>query len=186
MSKKKFTPSRIGKQPVVVPDKVTVQIADTHVTVKGPLGTLERTLVGVTLEQADGQILVGSESETKAAKSLHGLGRALLQNMVTGVSTGFKRTLEVVGVGYRMDATGNTIKLSLGYSHPVFFVLPDGVTAELQGQTKMTLSAVDKEILGQTAAKIRSLRPPEPYKGKGVRYSDEVVRRKAGKSAARA
>ena len=186
MSKKKFTPSRIGKQPVVVPAKVTVKVDGTHVSVKGPLGALERTLVGVTVEQTGGELLIGTIGETKASKSMHGLGRALLNNMVVGVSEGFKKDLEVQGVGYRIDATGNTLKLSLGFSHPIFFVLPDGVKAELQGQTKMTLSGVDKELVGQTAAKIRSLRPPEPYKGKGVRYVDEVVRRKAGKSAARA
>ena len=186
MSKKKFTPSRIGNQPVVVPEKVTVQIAEPHVTVKGPLGTLERDFVGVTFTQQDGAVVVAYTAETKAAKALHGLGRSLLQNMVTGVSVGYKRGLEVVGVGYRIDATDQTLKLSLGFSHPVFFVLPDGIKAELQGQTKMVLSGIDKELVGQVAAKIRSLRPPEPYKGKGVRYEGEVVRRKAGKSAARA
>ena len=186
MSKKKVILSRIGKQPVVVPDKVAVTIDGESVTVKGPKGSLQRDFVGVTFEQGDGSVLVNPEDTTRAGKALHGLGRAMLQNMVTGVSTGYKRTLEVVGVGYRMDTTGKTLKLSVGFSHPVFYVLPDLVDVNLDSQTKITLSSIDKELLGQTAAQIRGFKPPEPYKGKGIRYSGEVVRRKAGKSAARA
>ncbi len=185
MSKKKFTESRIGKQPVKLPDKVTVKIDGAHVAVKGPKGALEDDFVGVTFEQVDNTIVVRPEGETREDKAMHGLGRALLQNMVTGVSTGYSRTLEVVGVGYRMDATGKTLKLSVGFSHPVFFVLPDAVDINVESQTRITLSSIDKALLGQTAAKIRGVKPPEPYKGKGIRYKGEVVRRKAGKSAAR-
>lgn len=185
MAEQKIVLSRIGKQPVVVPDKVNVNIDGQHVTVKGPLGQLECTLKGVSLEQTGSEILVHPDSHTKSGKAMHGLGRALLQNMVVGVSQGYRRELNVTGVGYRIDGMGNVIKLSVGFSHPVFFELPENVKGEVVGQTKLVLTAIDKELIGQTAARIRAIRPPEPYKGKGISYENEVIRRKAGKSASK-
>jgi large subunit ribosomal protein L6 len=183
MSKKKYTPSRIGKLPVVVPDKVTVTIDGTNVTVKGPKGTLSREFHDVTLTQVDGAVVVASDAATNSLKAMHGLGRALLNNMVQGVSQGFTKSLEVQGVGYRIESVGKQLKFSVGFSHVVMFDIPQGVSAKVEGQTKMTLSSIDKELIGQVAAKIRAIRPPEPYKGKGIRYAGEYVRRKAGKAA---
>ena len=178
----KVTVSRVGKAPVALPPKVTVAISGDAVTVKGPLGQLSRTFKGVRFEEQAGQILVHALEETRQGKALHGLGRNLFRNLVQGVSVGYKRDLDVIGVGYRVEAVGTTLKFSIGYSHPVIFPLPAAVTCVIEKQTHLTLNSTDKELLGQVAANIRGLRPPEPYKGKGIRYSDEKVRQKAGKS----
>jgi large subunit ribosomal protein L6 len=178
----KVVVSRVGKAPIPVPPKVTVAIKAETVTVKGPLGELTRTFKGVRFEEKSGSILVHALEETRTGKALHGLGRNLLRNMVQGVSAGYKRELDVIGVGYRVEAIGQALKFSIGYSHPVLFPLPTGVACKIEKQTHLELTGVDKEELGQVAANIRSLRPPEPYKGKGIRYTDEKVRQKAGKS----
>ena len=183
MGKKTYTASRIGKQPVALPKGVTVKIDGGHVTVKGPKGELSREFFDVEISQVEQALVVKEGGQSKQMKAMHGLCRALLNNMVTGVSEGFTRALEVQGVGYRMEQTGNTIKFSVGFSHPVLFPIPDGVKAKVEQQTKLTLTAIDKELIGQVAAKIRAIRPPEPYKGKGIRYQGEHVRRKAGKAA---
>ena len=175
--------SRIGKQPIEIPDKVEVNLDGADVQVKGPLGKLARSFKGVTFSREGGAIHVAPEDESRQSRALWGLGRTLLQNMVTGVSTGFGKTLLIQGVGYRAEAQGNTVVFSLGYSHPINFVMPEGIKAEVEKQTTVKIHGVDKEMVGQTAAKIRALRPPEPYKGKGVRYADEIIRRKAGKAA---
>lgn len=174
--------SRVGKAPVPVPAKVTVAIVGEDVTVKGPLGSLQRKFKGVTFEQGDGQIVVHPTENNRTGKAMHGLGRNLLRNMVQGVSLGYKRELDVVGVGFRVEAIGQALKFSIGFSHPVMFALPTEVACKIEKQTHLELTSVDKELLGQTAATIRGLRPPEPYKGKGIKYTDEVIRMKAGKS----
>ena len=186
MSEKNKTLSRIGKRPVALPDKVTVAIDGATVSVKGPKGQLERTFNGVRFEQVDNTVVVQQALQTKKGKALHGLGRALLQNMVTGVSEGYKKELKVVGVGYRIDLSGSTLTFQVGYSHHVKFILPAQVKGNVQGQTTLTLESIDKQLVGEIAAQIRSIRPPEPYKGKGIRYADEHIRRKAGKSALKA
>jgi len=175
--------SRIGKMPVAVPPGVTVEIeAGNFVTVKGPKGTLERKLVNdMKIEQDAGQLTVERPSELKRHKALHGLTRTLLANMVEGVTNGYTKVLEIQGVGYRAAKEGKNLNLSLGYSHPVLMVDPDGITSAVEGN-KITITGIDKEKVGQYAADIRSKRPPEPYKGKGIRYQDEYVRRKAGKA----
>ena len=182
MGKKIYTPSRIGKQPVDIPKGVTVTVNGNDVTVKGPKGQLSQSFNDVTIALEGDTVVVTEVGQSKTLKAMHGLARALINNMVVGVSEGYTRGLEVQGVGYRMEQTGNTIKFSVGFSHPVMFTVPDGVTANVEQQTKLTLTAIDKELIGQVAAKIRSIRPPEPYKGKGIRYAGEHVRRKAGKA----
>ncbi|MCB9732267.1 MAG: 50S ribosomal protein L6 [Deltaproteobacteria bacterium] len=175
--------SRIGKLPVVIPAKVKVAINGLHVKVEGPLGTVERTLKGVNLAADAQAITVSPRDNSRTSRALWGLSRTLVQNMVTGVSTGFERVLEINGVGYRAEVKGEELVLTLGKSHPVIFPLPTGVKAEVEKQTVVKLKGVDKEVLGQAAAKVRSFRPPEPYKGKGVKYKEETIRRKAGKAA---
>ena len=176
--------SRIGKKPIPVPDKVNVTINGGTVNVKGPLGALNRTLKGVNIVQEDGHIRLTPQDNSRTNRALWGLSRTLIQNMVTGVTTGFTKVLEIYGVGYKANPKGKVLNLTLGHSHPIDYVLPDGIKAEVdKKQVVVTLTGIDKELLGQVAAKIRSFRPPEPYKGKGVRYRGEVVRRKAGKAA---
>ena len=166
--------SRIGNQPITLPAKVELTVAGGEVTVKGPLGTLSRRIAdGVTVEKS-GDTLVCKATRPEA-RALHGTTRALLANMVRGVSQGFERKLSLVGVGYRAQAQGDKVNLSLGFSHPVVHVLPKGVKAETPVQTEIVVRGVDKQQVGQVAAEIRAYRPPEPYKGKGVRYSDERV-----------
>ncbi|MBR6406703.1 MAG: 50S ribosomal protein L6 [Lachnospiraceae bacterium] len=176
--------SRIGKMPIAVPAGVTVDIAENNkVTVKGPKGTLERVLPSEMEIKLDGAVLtVSRPNDLKRMKSLHGLTRTLLHNMVVGVTDGFKKNLEINGVGYRAQKSGKTLTLFLGYSHPIEMIDPEGVESTLDGQNKITVSGIDKEKVGQYAAEIRSKRAPEPYKGKGIKYADEHVRRKAGKA----
>jgi large subunit ribosomal protein L6 len=176
--------SRIGKNPVPVPSGVEVKIgAGNIVTVKGPKGTLERKLssdMNISLEE--GQVVVTRPNDLKRFKSLHGLTRSLINNMVVGVTDGYKKVLEINGVGYRAAKSGSKLTLSLGYSHPVEMTDPEGVTSEVEGTNKITVSGIDKEKVGQYAANIREKRPPEPYKGKGIKYETEYIRRKAGKA----
>jgi len=176
--------SRIGRMPVAVPAGVTVTIAENNkVTVKGPKGTLERELpVEMNINQEDGQIVVTRPNDLKRMKSLHGLTRTLINNMIHGVTEGYEKVLEVNGVGYRAQKQGKKLILSLGYSHPVEMEDPEGLETVLEGQNKITVKGISKEKVGQYAAEIRDKRRPEPYKGKGIKYADEVIRRKVGKT----
>jgi large subunit ribosomal protein L6 len=177
--------SRIGKSPIPVPSGVEVNIAGGHVTVKGPQGTLERDIPGeITIRQEDGTLLVERPDDERLNRALHGLTRSLVNNMVVGVTAGFTKDLEIVGVGYRATAQGpNRIELALGFSHPVFVEAPQGISFEVPAPNRITVKGIDKETVGQVAANIRKIRKPEPYKGKGVRYAGEHVQRKAGKAA---
>ncbi len=181
--------SRIGKAPIAIPSGVTITVSDKNlVTVKGPKGELTQQVDNdITVKQEDGQVVVTRPTEQKRHKSLHGLYRALINNMVVGVTEGYKTTQELVGVGYRATSTGNTLELALGFSHPIVFILPKEVkvttTSEKGKNPTVTLESADKQLIGQIAAKIRGFRKPEPYKGKGVKFAGEVLRRKAGKSA---
>lgn len=176
--------SRIGNAPVTVPSGVDVTVADGTVTVKGPKGTLSRNIPGdIEIQQADGTLTFVRPNDERKNKALHGLTRSLVNNMVIGVTDGYKKQLEIVGVGYRAEAQGaNALRLNLGFSHPVNVTAPDGITFEVPAPTQVVISGIDKEVVGQVAANIRSIRKPEPYKGKGVRYSGERVLRKAGKA----
>jgi large subunit ribosomal protein L6 len=177
--------SRIGKKPIVIPAGVKVALNGRDVKVEGPKGRLERVLhdqVKVSIEADQIQV---APADAKAGGALQGLTRTLLANMVDGVTKGFSRGLEINGVGYRAELKGTTLNLALGYSHPVEYPLPAGITAEVEKQTKITVSGIDKELVGATAAKIRSFRRPEPYKGKGIKYADERILRKAGKAGAK-
>ena len=176
--------SRIGKQPIPIPQGVKIQIEGLTVRAEGPKGKLSQMVpAGLTPKVADGTLVIERSGEDRRVRALHGLARALVANMVTGVKDGFERKLEIVGIGYRAQMQGKSIQLALGYSHPVLFPLPDGVTAEIERQVAITLRGPDKAVLGETAAKLRSLRKPDPYKGKGIRYAGEQVRRKVGKKA---
>ncbi|MBW1667738.1 MAG: 50S ribosomal protein L6 [Deltaproteobacteria bacterium] len=174
--------SRIGKKPIPIPKDVKVDVKEDAIVVKGPRGVLQRKIhPEISIQTEDDQLLVSASDSSKKGKSLRGLYRALIANMVTGVSQGFERALEIVGVGYRGEISGRKAIFHLGYSHPVQFELPEGIDAKID-RTRITLSGADKELLGKTAAKIRSFRKPEPYKGKGIKYAEETVRRKAGKT----
>lgn len=175
--------SRIGKRPIPIPKDVTVTIAAQNVSVKGPKGELARTLpTEVEVVQEGETILVNRRNESRVARQRHGLSRTLVANMVEGVSQGFQRRLEIQGVGYRAQVQGRNLVLSVGYSHPVQIEPPDGIQLAVENNTNVIVSGTNKEIVGNIAAQIRAVRPPEPYKGKGIRYSGEVVRRKAGKA----
>lgn len=175
--------SRIGKQPIEIPSGVKVSIDNRSVSVTGPKGTLSRTFLDiVTLDLTDKLITVSRTDDSIPARSAHGLSRTLLSNMITGVTKGFERALEINGVGYRAEVKGDILNLSLGYSHPINFQLPKGITVDVDKMTKLLVKGIDKELVGQTAAKIREFRSPEPYKGKGVKYADETILRKAGKT----
>ena len=176
--------SRVGRLPVSVPSGVQVDIQGLNVQVKGPKGQIQRTFApGVTFKMEDGHVVVERESEAPTFRALHGTARALINNMVTGVSTGFTRTLEMDGVGYRAEITGKDLVLNVGFSHPVMVPPPEGITFEVDAKTRqIKVSGFDKELVGQVAANIRSIRPPEPYHGKGIHYLGEKIRRKAGKS----
>lgn len=176
--------SRIGKLPVAIPQGVRVNLEGTLVRVEGPKGKLEsRVDPSVTVERADDRLVVRRRDDSPRSRGIHGLTRRLLANMISGVSRGFSKVLEINGVGYRAEVKGNAIHFSLGYSHPILFQLPPGIHAKVEKQTIVTLEGVDRQLLGATAAMIRELRPPEPYKGKGIKYAEEAIRRKAGKAA---
>ncbi len=175
--------SRIGKKPIAIPAGVEVKIDGQHVTAKGPKGTLEMdVLPGMILTQEGAEIIVSIPADTKEFNAAHGLTRTLVNNMVLGVSTGFQKTLEVNGVGYRVAMQGKDLVMNLGYSHQVIMTPPEGVTIEAPSANKIVISGIDKQVVGQFAAEVRGKRPPEPYKGKGIKYEDEVIIRKEGKA----
>ena len=175
--------SRIGKLPIPVPSGIDVAIEGAHIRVKGPKGELERTLPDVVSIERDGDELhVRRPDDSREARSHQGLVRSLVANMVEGVEKGYTRTLDINGVGYRAEVRGSFVRFDLGFSHPIFFELPEGVSAQINKQTEIVLSSTSKERVGQTAAMIRALRKPEPYKGKGIKYREEHIRRKAGKA----
>ncbi len=175
--------SRIGKTPIPLPDKVVVTLSGLSVTVKGPKGELSRTLPeGVIVSQVENTIVVAPSSNKRTSRERHGLCRTLVANMVQGVSQGYIRKLEIIGVGSRAQVKGKTLVVSAGYSHPVEVVPPEGITFKVENNTNVTVSGADKELVGNEAAKIRAIRPPEPYKGKGIKYQGERILRKAGKS----
>jgi large subunit ribosomal protein L6 len=175
--------SRIGKRPISIPNKVTVTISGQAVTVKGPKGELSRVLPAeVEVVQEGETVLVNRRDDSRVARQRHGLSRTLVANMVEGVSQGFQRRLEITGVGYRAQVQGTNLTLNMGYSHPVQIEPPPGIQFAVENNTNVIVTGIDKEIVGNTAARIRAVRAPEPYKGKGIRYAGEVIKRKAGKS----
>jgi large subunit ribosomal protein L6 len=175
--------SRIGKLPVPVPAGVDVTIDGQHVTVKGPKGTLSHVVAEpISVSREDGVISVNRPDDERLSKSLHGLSRTLIANMVTGVTAGYSKTLEIVGTGYRVTAKGSDLEFALGFSHPITVTPPDGITFRVEAPTRFAVEGIDKQKVGEVAANIRKLRKPDPYKGKGVRYQGEVIRRKAGKA----
>lgn len=177
--------SRIGRLPITLPDNVKLHVTDDTVRVEGPKGTLSRRLEPeVTITVEGKTAVVQRKDDSRRSRSVHGLTRKLVANMVQGAGAGFAKGLEITGVGYRAEVRGQVLFLTLGFSHPIAYHLPEGITAKVEKQVSVTLEGSDRELLGQTAAAIRRLRPPEPYKGKGVRYSTETIRRKAGKAAA--
>jgi large subunit ribosomal protein L6 len=180
--------SRIGKKPIEIPQGVEVKIDGATVHVKGPKGTLDvRLPKGISSELADGTLTMGRENEERETRAFHGLARALVFNAVTGVSTGWSKSLDIIGIGYRAEVQGNAVVFNLGYSHPINYDIPKGISIDVDGKAnRVTVNGIDRQQVGQVAAEIRRLRPPEPYKGKGVRYADERVRTKAGKQGATA
>lgn len=176
--------SRIGKQPVPLPDGVTAQVDGARVTVKGPKGEITDTFhPDMRVEERDGELVVTRPTDQSRHRSLHGLTRSLIANMVEGVTEGYERSLEIQGVGYRATKRGRDVNLTLGFSHDVLYEVPEGIDVEVESPTLLHVRGVDKQLVGEVAAEIRDIRPPEPYKGKGVRYVGEQVRRKAGKAA---
>lgn len=175
--------SRIGKKPIPIPSGVKINVTNGTVSADGPKGKLSQPVpAGLSAVVEANVLTIARENDERRLRALHGLTRALVANMVTGVKDGFERKLDIVGIGYRAQMQGKAIQLALGYSHPVIFPLPEGITAEIERQVAITLRGADKALLGETAAKLRSLRKPDPYKGKGIKYSDEVIRRKVGKA----
>lgn len=178
--------SRIGKQPILLPKGAKVAIDGDLFTAEGPKGKVsERILPECQVEVADGEVRISRNSDAKPARAKHGLQRALLSNAVVGVTDGFSKSLEIVGVGYRGEVKGKEIHFALGYSHPIVYPIPDGIAVEIDKNNKITVSGANRQRVGQVSAEIRRLRPPDPYKAKGIRYSDEVIRRKVGKAGAR-
>ena len=177
--------SRVGKKPIAVPDGVEVKISDDLVEVTGALGTLsQKRYPKIRVTKRNGQIFVERLSDNKQCRSLHGLTRSLINNLIIGVTKGFRKELIIIGTGYRAKLEGKVLNLQLGYSHPVKFPLPEGIEVKVEKQTQIVVSGIDKQLVGEVAAKIRRFRPPEPYKGKGIRYIDEHIKRKVGKAAA--
>ena len=176
--------SRIGNNPITIPEGVSVEISDNKIVVKGKLGEIEQEFSDVLVKMNDGVLNLERTSEAKEHRAKHGLYRSLINNMVIGVSEGFVKKLELIGVGYRAKASGKLLELTLGFSHPIKYELPESVSAETPSQTEIVLKSHDKQVLGQVASEIRAFRPPEPYKGKGVKYSDERIKRKEAKKAA--
>lgn len=176
--------SRIGKKPVVIPSNVTVKLNGQALSVKGPKGELNDTFhPNISLEIKDNEIIATRSDDKKENRALHGLTRSLIQNMILGVSEGYSKTLDIVGVGYRVELKDNNLLINIGYSHPIYFMPPAGITLQAPLPTQIVISGIDKQLVGAVASKIRSIRKPEPYKGKGIKYSTEVIRRKAGKTA---
>lgn len=176
--------SRIGKKPIVIPQGVTVTQSGQNIKVKGPKGELQTEFhPNITIAVKGNEINVTRPDDSKENKALHGLTRALLQNMVTGVTDMYQKTLDIVGVGYRAELKGKNLLLNMGYSHPIYFMPPEGINLQTPTQTQIVISGIDKQLVGMVASKIRSIRKPEPYKGKGIKYSDEQIQRKAGKTA---
>jgi len=175
--------SRIGRLPVTIPSGVDISIDGRHVQVKGPKGTLSHTVADpIDVVREDGLVRVTRPSDDGPVRALHGLSRTLIANMVTGVTDGYRKTLEIVGVGYRVQAKGQDLEFSLGFSHPVVVTPPEGITFRVEAPTRFVVEGIDKQLVGETAARIRKLRKPDPYKGKGVRYQGEQIRRKVGKA----
>ena len=178
--------SRIGKKPIPVPSGVTVTVDGPNIKVKGPKGELTRVIrQEITVEQKDGELVLARPSDSKDHRAYHGLTRALINNMVEGVTGGFRKTLEIIGVGYRAEKKGKALVLTVGYSHQVTYPEPEGITLTAQTPTVVVIEGIDKQKVGQVAAELRAVRPPEPYKGKGIRYQGEQVRRKAGKAGSK-
>ena len=178
--------SRIGRKPISLPPGVEISIENNIITVKGPKGVLSQSIPeDITIDQQENELLVKRPSDIKKHRAMHGLARALVANMVTGVTTGFEKKLEMVGVGYRAQMQGSKLVINIGFSHPVEVEPPQGIEFEVPAVTKITVKGIDKQLVGNTAADIRAIRKPEPYKGKGLRYENEVVRRKAGKTGAK-
>jgi large subunit ribosomal protein L6 len=176
--------SRVGKKPIVIPNGVTINIKDSTLSVKGPKGELAMPFhPNMSVSVENNEVLVKRPDDIKQNKSLHGLTRALIQNMVVGVTEEYKKVLDIVGVGYRAEMKGSNLLINIGYSHPVYFIPPEGVTVQTTSQTQIVVSGIDKQLVGSVASKIRSIRKPEPYKGKGIKYQNEVIVRKAGKTA---
>lgn len=177
--------SRIGRKPIAIPAGVSVEQTDGEIRVRGPKGALARRLPpAVNMQMVDGELQFGRTEERKTARAFHGLARAMVANMVRGVTQGFARELQIEGVGYRAEASGKKLTLALGFSHPVVLDVPEGLSVSVEGTSKIKVEGIDRDRVGQFAAEVRNLRPPEPYKGKGVRYSDERIRRKVGKAGA--
>jgi len=177
--------SRIGRMPIPLPKDVSVFYDNSKVVVKGPKGQLNHNLPqGISVSVEDGKLYVHRVNDERNLKALHGLTRSLVANMVTGVTQGFEKRLEIVGIGFRADVQSNILKLSLGFSHPVIFPIPEGIKIEVEKQTQIIVRGIDKQLVGIVAAKIRSIKPPEPYKGKGIRYIGEMIRKKVGKAKA--
>ncbi|WIK64593.1 50S ribosomal protein L6 [Gleimia hominis] len=175
--------SRIGKTPIAIPNGVDVTIDGAHVSVKGPKGSLEHTIVEpITAVVEDAQVFVKRPDESRVARSRHGLERSLIENMIIGVTEGYTKALEIVGTGYRVAAKGKNLEFAVGYSHPVLFEAPEGIEFKVESANKFSVAGIDKQLVGETAARIRKIRKPEPYKGKGIRYAGEQIRRKVGKA----
>jgi large subunit ribosomal protein L6 len=177
--------SRIGKKPITIPSGVKIEVSGSDVTITGPKGSLKQAVIsGIKVEIHENELSVITENPSRKARSFQGLTRSLLANMIQGVSEGIKKVLEISGLGYKAELDGNTLVLNVGYSHAVRYDLPEGITAAIEKNTVVTLSGIDKQMVGQVAANIRAVRKPEPYKGKGIRYANEKIRRKAGKAGA--
>jgi large subunit ribosomal protein L6 len=177
--------SRVGKKPIEIPKNVTINLEGSTCIIKGPLGTLEHKIPrGVIVSNQDGQLVVSRQSDEKLDRSLHGLTRTLISNIIVGVTKGFSKELEIEGIGYRAKVEGRVLNLTVGYSHPVNYPMPEGITIEVKDQTKIQVKGIDKQLVGQVAAEIRGIKKPEPYKGKGIRYEGEHIRRKVGKAGA--
>lgn len=177
--------SRIGKKAIAIPEKVTVKVTDGEIMVQGPLGVLKRAIpTGIMVAVEGKEVKVNRADDSMGNRALHGMFRTLVANMVEGATTGFKRELDIIGVGYRAEVKGKELHMTLGFSHPVVIPFPEGITMKVDQLTHVTISGANRELVGETAAKLRKLRAPEPYKGKGIRYTGEYVRRKVGKAAA--
>ena len=176
--------SRIGKKPITIPKGVTASLTNHTLKIKGPKGELEQAFhSNMGIEVSGSEIVVKRPNDLKENKALHGLTRALIQNMIEGVTNTYQKTLDIVGVGYRVEMKGKNLLFNIGYSHPIYFIPPDGIALQAPTQTQIVVSGIDKQLVGMVASKIRSIRKPEPYKGKGIKYSDEQIQRKAGKTA---